>query len=75
MMTCHGYELTIVLLGLFTGISEILALLKGVRCNGIVDFIIRMITALRQDADVEMPTLNVPLPLPIRRSYEKPSEP
>lgn len=79
-MTCHGYEMIIVCLSLITGISEILALLKGVECNGIVHFIIHMLMTRRrcaEFADIELP--NVPprhtAEVRTRRSLDKPNEP
>lgn len=58
-MTCHGYELIAISLGLITAISEVLGLLKGVECNGILDFVVRMLMTRRRCADaltVELPT-------------------
>ena len=64
-MTCHGYDMLIVCLSLITAISETLALLKRVECNGIVDFAIRMMVTHRRCADEDMtrnPTTDVELP-------------
>lgn len=80
-MDCNGYNLLIVSLGLITGISEVLALLKGVECNGILDFVVRMLMTRQRCADaltVELPTgsgRQIP-EIRIRRSFEsKPNEP
>lgn len=76
-MTCHGYDILIVILGLITGISEVLALLKGVECNGIVDFIVRLLMTRRRCADVsavEMPNVSTHHTAELR-SFEKPNEP
>lgn len=59
-MTCDTYELLLVSLGLITAVSEVLALLKGVECNGILDFIIRVMVTRERCADVttvEMPIM------------------
>jgi hypothetical protein len=53
-MTCDGYNLLIVLLGLITGLSELLALLKGVECNGILDFVIHCLMTNRRCAVTAM---------------------
>lgn len=78
-MTCDTQELLLVSLGLITAISECLALLKGVECNGILDFIIRMMVTRQRCADimtVETPTMQPPqsAELPnyrIRRSIDR----
>lgn len=75
-MTCHGYDMIIVCLSLITGISEILALLKGVECNGIVDFVIRRVTTRQRCADTDSahnPTAVIELPnVPIQQTAEIP---
>jgi hypothetical protein len=61
-MECRGYELIALSLGLITAISEALGLIKHIEFNGILDFIIRVMTARQHCAD-EMDTCelaNVP---------------
>lgn len=76
-MECHGYDMILVALGLITGISEVLALLNHVECNGILDFIIRLLITRRQCADadtVEIPNVSTHhTELRIRRSFEQPN--
>lgn len=50
-MTCNGYELIALSLGLITAISEALALIKHTECNGILDFIIRVARTRHRCAD------------------------
>lgn len=78
-MTCHGYDMLLVILGLITAISEVLGILKGVEYNGILDFIVSHLMTRRPCADaeiVEPPNVSTRhTELRIRRSFEKPIEP
>lgn len=79
-MECDGYNMILVSLGLITAISELLGLLKGVECNGILDFVVRMLMTRQRCADaltVELPTGSGRQnpEIRIRRSFDRPCEP
>lgn len=63
----------IISLSLITATSELLGVLKGVECNGIVDYIIRVMTMPRC-ADVKLPNVtprhSTDLAINIRRSLD-----
>lgn len=61
-MTCHGYELIAISLGLITAISEVLGLIKHIECNGILDFVVQQLMTWRHCTDaVKVDLQNVPL--------------